>query len=84
MPSILSAERSIKRSSLAQPRRWSDREGGRSAQHVLRRAAQRGRRARDHDLEPAGDPLGALIRSQGWIMLAAARALIFIHVDNRT
>ncbi|OBZ67911.1 Phosphatidylserine decarboxylase proenzyme 3 [Grifola frondosa] len=35
----------------------------------------------DPDLKP-GDPHGALIRSQGWITLSAARALIFIQADN--
>ncbi|EAU82979.1 phosphatidylserine decarboxylase [Coprinopsis cinerea okayama7 len=35
----------------------------------------------DPDLKP-GDPHGALIRSQGWLTVAAARALIFIKADN--
>ncbi|KAK7030972.1 hypothetical protein VNI00_013920 [Paramarasmius palmivorus] len=35
----------------------------------------------DPDLKE-GDPHGALIRSQAWITMAAARALIFIQADN--
>ncbi|PPR02355.1 hypothetical protein CVT24_011699 [Panaeolus cyanescens] len=35
----------------------------------------------DPDLKP-GDPHGALMRSQGWLTLSSARALIFIEADN--
>ncbi|OBZ69606.1 Phosphatidylserine decarboxylase proenzyme 3 [Grifola frondosa] len=36
----------------------------------------------DPDFKP-GDPHGALIRSQAWLTISAARALIFIEADNR-
>lgn len=35
----------------------------------------------DPDLKP-GDPHGALIRSQAWLTLSSARALIYIQADN--
>jgi len=40
-----------------------------------------GAESNDPDLE-AGDPRGALIRSQAWLTTASARALIFIQADN--
>ncbi|KIK99506.1 hypothetical protein PAXRUDRAFT_822663 [Paxillus rubicundulus Ve08.2h10] len=40
-----------------------------------------GAEADDPDLNP-GDPHGALIRSQGWLTVAAARAVIFIQADD--
>jgi phosphatidylserine decarboxylase len=40
-----------------------------------------GAEADDPDL-PEGDPHGALIRSQAWLTMNSARALIFIRADN--
>ncbi|KAF8954042.1 phosphatidylserine decarboxylase [Flammula alnicola] len=40
-----------------------------------------GAEADDPDL-PEGDPRGALIRSQAWLTMTSARALIFIRADN--
>ncbi|KAF9048959.1 phosphatidylserine decarboxylase-domain-containing protein [Panaeolus papilionaceus] len=40
-----------------------------------------GAEADDPDLKP-GDPHGAAVRSQGWLTVASARALVFIESDN--